>query len=642
MKLIPLKTVLFLMLVIFLQCTLHPFSGDMMTDTIQVDIKSLRKQFPNARAVYLLNEADLDYRHGQDGTFTIIKRHVMIAILNERGYQYANVIIPFDSETRISKIQARTRLNDGRSFFLNQKQIYESNLFPQYMFYSDIHAKRFTMPAVEPGCIIEYQWEQRRAGFNLFSRWEFQKQDPVLCSRYRVTTDLKTTVKAKIYATKADIRKEYIFRGRKTTEWELKNIPPLNTEISMGKGYQEVPGIMFSPPQFDTWQDVNDWYYDLFYNQIRFNPHMKNRVADLTENTVSGRETLKHLFSYVQGNIRYVAIEIGMGGYRPQRANEVFSQKYGDCKDMVLLLVALAKEAGLAVSPVLISNYMHGPADTSVVSHAHFNHVIAYARLKDGTEIWMDPTDKTTAFGQLPWYDQNRYVLIVNSDEGKLLKSPVEPAEENSSIRHWTMEIGANGIAEGHVRIQLKGALASEMRAELQEVNPVNIESNLSRNLIEAFPLTRIDDLQLKGLDIPEQPLEMRMGFKTDAIDIQDENYIAIQPGLFSGFSLHKVFYTQKRTFDVALKYPVMIHDYMRISYPNSWIAISGISSDSLKSAFGSYQCHMDVNQAGTAFYRRVFKLDQTHIPVEDYSVFRDFLFQTFQMDRNLVLYQAY
>lgn len=629
-----------------MQCTMNTmqYNSSQENEYSKIDIAALSEKYPNSRAVFLLNEAQLDYIRDENKAFTYVKRHVVIAILNKRGYEYANVILPFDAETRITKIKARTILQNGQSIMLDHKDIYHANLFPEYIFYSDIHAKRFTMPGVEPGCIIEYQWEQRRSGFNLMTRWEFQKEDPVLCSRYSLTTDLRTPVKTKLYGIKAlsDVQQEKMIKGRKQIQWELKNIPALNTEISMANGYHEIPSIMFSPAKFEIWEDVNDWYWLLFVEQIQISKTMRSLLDGLIDSDDSDMDKLSKIFNYVQQNIRYVAIEIGMGGYQPNQSDKIFSNRYGDCKDMSLLIAALAKAENIIVSPVLISNYMHGPTDTSLVSHAHFNHVIAYAKLEDGTDVWMDPTEKNVAFGQLPWYDQDRFAFIVDADQGKIVKTPAAKAKENISLRHWVMEVGSNGIAEGNVQIQLKGALSSEMRTQLQNVNPANIESWLSRDLIDAFPITRIVHLTINGLDEPENPLSMRFDFTTDAIDIQNENYFALQPGLFSGFNLHKVFYKNERSFNVALKYPIMIYDYIKISYPENWIAISGISSDSLNSDFGSYRYQMDVNQAGVAFYRRTFNLDETHIPVSQYADFRTFLYQIFQMDRNLVLYREY
>ncbi len=607
------------------------------------DFKRLKQSYPEARAVYLLNKAEVDYYHHKKTDHTIIRRHVILYILNERGYNYANVIIPYDNQTRIRKIRARTLLENGSIIPLENSQIYESNLFPEYLFYSDIHVKRFTMLAVEPGCMIEYEWEQKRTGLNLMNRWEFQKEDPVLCSRYIVHSPLAMPVNAEVYATDVSpVEEKSVFAGRKTIQWEMKNIPALKPEISMSNGYLEIPSLAFSPPEFDTWQDVSRWYWELYESQMQSSKGIRDFVSsmNLTRDVANEEANLKKIFNFVQKNIRYVAIEVGMGGYQPFRADDIFQKRYGDCKDMTLMMSALGREVGLEIYPVLISNFIHGPVDTNLVTHAHFNHVIAYSRLSDGREFWMDATDKNVPFGKLPWYDQGRNVLVVTLNQGALRETPV--SQDNLSERKWEIGISPNGIASGQVNISLTGALANEMRTEIKLSNPANLKTLMGQNLLSAFPLTKISDLEIENLDNPEGAFKIQFQFSTDAIDIQNEKYFILQPGLFSGFNLHKLFYAPNRQYNVVLKYPLRIRDNMKINYPESWIAITGVSSDSLQTDYGIYKNKMSVQEPGTAFYQRDFMLSCTKIPAYEYPQFQNFLFQTFQLDRNLVLYQEY
>jgi len=50
------------------------------------------------------------------------------------------------------------------------------------------------------------------------------------------------------------------------------------------------------------------------------------------------------LADYMQHQMRYVAIEIGIGGWQPHPAADVFSHQYGDCKDKATLLSSMLPE----------------------------------------------------------------------------------------------------------------------------------------------------------------------------------------------------------------------------------------------------------------------------------------------------------
>ena len=49
----------------------------------------------------------------------------------------------------------------------------------------------------------------------------------------------------------------------------------------------------------------------------------------------------------MQKQIRYFAIEVGVGGNQPHPAADVFRGRYGDCKDKATLLAAMLSSIGM-------------------------------------------------------------------------------------------------------------------------------------------------------------------------------------------------------------------------------------------------------------------------------------------------------
>ena len=74
---------------------------------------------------------------------------------------------------------------------------------------------------------------------------------------------------------------------------------------------------------------------------------LKNFTESLLAGAETDREKLERIFTFVQQKIRYVAVSIGIGSYQPHFAEDVFQNRYGDCKDMSTLIVALARAAGI-------------------------------------------------------------------------------------------------------------------------------------------------------------------------------------------------------------------------------------------------------------------------------------------------------
>ena len=85
---------------------------------------------------------------------------------------------------------------------------------------------------------------------------------------------------------------------------------------------------------------------------------------------------MKALAHFVQHDIRYVAIELGIGGWQPHPAADVFTHHYGDCKDKATLLSSMLKQIGVESFYVVI-NARRGsvtpqmPATVGMFNHRH-------------------------------------------------------------------------------------------------------------------------------------------------------------------------------------------------------------------------------------------------------------------------------
>lgn len=100
-----------------------------------------------------------------DGT-SISRNLIRIKIFNERGHSFASRSISYREGYQKARILfANTIKPDGKIVPLNSKDIIDSSEYEGYEFYTDIKVKRFTMPAVENGCIIEYAYEKFKTGF---------------------------------------------------------------------------------------------------------------------------------------------------------------------------------------------------------------------------------------------------------------------------------------------------------------------------------------------------------------------------------------------------------------------------------------------------------------------------------------------
>lgn len=601
-----------------------------------------QQDFPDAAAIILLDEAHLEVHKMNEFSITDMQRHTVIKILNERGYSYANVVIPYDINSNLYHIEARTILPDGTVIPLKEEQIFDTNLYPNFVFYSDIRAKRFTLPAVEDGCIVEYTWHKSINQFSFWTGWQFQKEDPVLVSRYTVRCPKEWKLNWKAYGTQIEPEVDDVLDGMKANRtWEMRNLPGYLPEISMEPGSPEIPRILFSPLGVENWNDIAQWYDNLSSDRMKANDEIRRQTQRLTEGLQTPEEKLEALFNFVRDRVRYIAIEIGIGSYQPHEAGQVLNNRYGDCKDMTTLLVAMAKAAGIDVYPTLISTWYNGRTDTSIISQAHFNHVIGMAKLADGKTIWMDPTEKRCPFGELPWYDQDRIVVSVERGLAHIERTPQYAANKNQSSRHWDIQVDSRGNASGTATMTFTGAQASELRRQMQAMHPARISAWFGRELLSLFPLVQYEDVQIENMDQYDEPLIILSRFSANRLMMQNGDLYSFHPGEFSAFDWHQLFSEPKRKFSIQLKHPLLISDSLEITYPENWLGISGVVDDSKANEFGNFYWKMEVLAPGKAIFNNRFELNATHILPEQYTDFRSFLSQIAVSNQRLVLFKS-
>ena len=594
-----------------------------------LDLAGLPTQgdFPNASAVIVLDEAEMDVLSGSQLPLSIFERHRVIKILDRRGLRYANVVIPYDSKSRVEKIQARTISPDGRITELESKDIFDVSLYPQYIWYSDQRAKIFALPNVEVGSVLEYRYSMTIGNLTFWHSWVFQADDPVLLSRFKLVSPAEWDVDYKVYGmdVKPEVRKAP--KGfRSTYVWTARNVSPLKPEFGMPPLRECTARLAIAPAGMKSWRDVGKWYGDLIQPQMKADQAISQLVERLTRGATTRREKLRRLYEWVRDEVRYVAVEIGIGGFQPHPAAEVLAHRYGDCKDMATLLCTLGREAGLDVRQVILSTRQNGFPDTSLHSQLQFNHVIAVARDVDSTEIWMDATEKGCPFGKLPWYDQGLPALVVNEDgEAELVSTPQDPADSNRLQLRWYVDLDTSGAAVVRGRMNLWGAQASELREQFQAMSRDARRFWLETSLASRCSGAELVDFTVSGLSPVADPLRLRFTFKTNTFGTPVAGGLAVYPGRFTGFDLPDLFRARQREHPVRFRFGSRTELELKIHVPGTPAFQQVAFDDSVLSDFGWARWHW-WRESDTVYVRQVYRLAGEDVPPEAYGQFREFL----------------
>jgi uncharacterized protein DUF3857/transglutaminase superfamily protein len=472
---------------------------------------------PDTNAVVLLD--DISYEVTAPLEYTERYRRV-VRILRPDGREEGKLRLYLRGDDKLLSLHAWTLDGSGREYELRDKDFSERSPF-SFALYDDIHLRTAAAPAPNPGSVVALEYEVHRRHWLQQLTWLIQEELPVREARLAVQLPRGWQYKVSWAAISPAQPAE---RADSRWEWSFHDVAPIKDEPRR-PGLLTLAGHMvlayFQPgattANADSWESVGRWYSGLTSTRRSPSPEISRRVRELTAGKSDFDGKVRALAGFVQSEIRYVAIEIGIGGYQPHSATDVYRFRYGDCKDKATLLSSMLQEVGVHSDYVLI-NTERGVTKPDVPS-ARFNHAILAVELPSeaGTDAYrsmiqskmgkkyliFDPTDTFTPFGDLRSDLQNSYALLVTESGGELIQTPLLPADANTLHLSGRFTLAPDGSLSGEVVETRNGDHASDERAALTYADEVQRRQHVERRLngsIQGFTLQGLDVQQLKDL----------------------------------------------------------------------------------------------------------------------------------------------
>jgi hypothetical protein len=248
---------------------------------------------------------------------------------------------------------------------------------------------------------------------------------------------------------------------------------------------------------FNTLKDQYDWYKKLIL-QIG---NDQTVIIEKTEEIVAGLKTdeekVKKIFQWVQDNVRYIAFENGIAGFKPEKAQEVLRKKYGDCKGMANLLTEMLRSIKLDARKCWIGT-KHIAYDYGTPSLSVDNHMIC-AWMNKGKPIFLDATEKYIGFGEVAERIQGRQTLVEDGNKYMLEKVPVETHLQNTATESRRFSIDGNNL-KGHVVQVWKGENKVWLLTGLNNIKQDKQENALKQFLSEGNQSFEISNLKIDNL----------------------------------------------------------------------------------------------------------------------------------------------
>ena len=569
-------------------------------------------------------------------------------ILRVGGKGYGTVRVNFDKDTRISNLRGWCIPAQGKDYEVKDKDSMETSLYgvANGELVSDVRTKVLQIPASEPGNIVGYEVERDWRPYILEDEWLVERGVPTAETRYTLQLPAGWEYKA-TWLNHAEVQP--VSSGGNQWQWVLKNIPAIKGENEMPpwRGIAGQMVVTLLPPGsgqnrgFQNWDDMGVWQTGLTRGRREISQEMKQKVAALTATATTPAEKMRAVASFTQREIRYVAIELGIGGFQPHPAIEIFTHRYGDCKDKATLVSAMLAEIGVESYYIIINSERGAVTSATPPNPNVFNHAILAIKLPDGVTdttlvalvnhpklgklLIFDPTDEMTPFGQLRGALQANYGLLVTPSGGELLALPQLPASLNTTERTANLVLDTKGTLTGQFREVRRGDPAVYERRILQTASQQNdkikpIETRLSHSL-GTFKITKATIGNLAETNLP---------FVYD-YSVVAENYAKVAGDLLLvrprvvGYESRDLLETKE-----PRKYPVEFAGPWRDTDTFDILLPAGYELEDLPPAvnadysFASYHSKAEVT-GKTLRYTRTFEIKELSVPVSKMEELKTF-----------------
>jgi tetratricopeptide (TPR) repeat protein len=374
--------------------------------------------FKDAAAV--IEKFDVEIQFQGSGTYEE-KRRISVKIHTLEGLQdFKQLYIPYHSEVqRVHFSKLQTVKPDGRVFAASTKDPLEISRSQELMpdTFTDDKFRVLPTVALEAGDRLEYEVTLRtnrplkRGDF--WMTYFLDRRFPILEGKISVAWPSGRQVLIKtneIFSSREEKKGNKILHS-----WHLHHLAARDTA-----NYDKP---LFSLSTLKSWAEMGLWYRGLLSDSTRLTSDLKGAVQRIIEGKKNPEEQLEAIYAYVSTEIRYLSLSFGRGGIQPHRAQEIWRNRYGDCKDKHALLAALLSSIDIPCYPGFVrsGNFVQ----LEIPNPEQFDHVISVVPL-NGKWVWLDTTVELAPVGFIPRELRGRKVLVITPNESRWLEIPYQ------------------------------------------------------------------------------------------------------------------------------------------------------------------------------------------------------------------------
>lgn len=601
--------------------------------------KSLPKDYYKAAAIpdSLKEGADAVVRYAYDEitvknqSKVVKKHHSIVTILNEKGDDEARLLIYYDKKfNSVGSVEMVAYNADG----VQLKKYHKSDMYDRaavdgISIVTDDRMLMLSHSLASYPSTIEISYETTSNSYLDLSSWYYQEPErAVQYAECVVKADPASGFRFKNHNTSI-VPVKTTDDGYDKYSWVVRSVKAIKPEKD-AVSWQVFPSIDFAtnsftfaglPGNFTTWADFGKWQQALNSDVCNLSPQRIEQIRAMTANLPTDREKAKFLYKYMQDNMRYVSIQLGIGGLKPFPASFVDEKKYGDCKALSNYMLTLLKAVNIpAYYAVVRAGENEQPADFGFPS-SNFNHVIVCIPFK-GDTTWLECTSNTKPFGKLGAFTENRNALLITETGGRLVNTPKSAMADNQFNSEAHITFDENGGAKAKIKITATGGyrddligMASLKSAEQKEML-ITMLNMKQPNLFEVSPANDKDGAKEVTLDLEFDKF----------CDIASGNKMFYRPRVFDLWKA-TLPVLEKRKSDFYFSIPVQKSCITTIDLPQGYEVETLPVNQTLKFTYGNYEVKYAYNAAkNQVLSTTTLQLNNHVIPAAKYTEMQQYM----------------
>lgn len=595
---------------------------------------------PGAHAMILYRANDVSEKYvSTDGAY--ITEYLRIKIFTQEGTEVGNVEIPFRKEASdIKDVRARTIKPDGSIVNFEGKpfeKIIEKRSGEKYL------AKTFTLPDVQPGCIIEYRYRRQYKPHFLYDEYWVLSSDLYTreghFSIYPYSSSYESfPLYFRQFGLSAKATPERQPNGTYAlTVHDIPGIadeaymPPLRTIEARVEFYHLEEGTPLNETQDHFWARTEKKWNDELEHFINKKNVLEQEVSRIVSPGDSPEVKLRKIYARVQ-QIRDLSMELAKTEKEDKQENlkknsnveDMLHHGYGNGREMNFLFVGLARAAGFESAEVFVAprnvNFFY--PQLLDASELGADIVWAHAGTQD---YYLDPAALYFPFGILPWYETNTNGIRLSKKPNDFVTVPLAASGDATVVRHAELSIDEDGLATGKLAVDFSGQEAALWRESMHLQDETGRKKTLEDDIKgwlpagSNFELTKIDNW-----DKTDMPLHVEGTMKLPAFGSPVGRRILIPATTFVA-PQHKAFESAIRHNAIYFRFPNEEIDDVKFQGPAGYKIETVPAAKAIKpGTVVSYE--ISASQQGSQVeVKRHLVINGLMFPLEYYASLRSF-----------------